>query len=779
MVHGLVAPWARWLMALALAACALIAVAPGAIGAKKGKPNLIVASVSEAPAALKEGMTFTAVESTRNAGRGTAGKSTVRYYLTTDAKRSLADRKASRTNPRTSAEDILLEGAREVGGLKAGKTSVGKKVTLQVPLGTPPGTYQLLACADDRGAVTETREDDNCRVAKRKRPLSSAAGMRVDAFSDTSYPADPEGVQVQIGLIRALYCSKPAKSKPLSLKTALANLRKKLPSKGWAAFKKSPAYKSAARAEQAAGSAIVKDAPGAALAALLRAHELEPREASHLANAAGVANAVGFPAEALALADAAATRDDPDSAAMGISRQAIALTNRGNALVQLGRHGEAKDSLEAALGLEPLLSEAASGLTAANACTGADPVPAFRRAEKRQPKRDPEKGPEPGSGTEPAVDVTQGKEHLLRDLHWPAAPRNAPAFHEFLKGFQTRESNALIRRVSRDNELRQQLRDEPGLLPLEREHRDELISFAHTATDTKETQDLQRRFFDAVGRTYEPSRRLWVDGDAVTDYQRFQEAAFDACEGTEEDWEVCFPREIQARCIGPTNQAHQEWLDRMNEAWQLGREYHRQRSLLASAVAAHLKDERAREVIKLFIEGEEASTLALLTQSASNWTSNIVVRKNADDVHYCIDDPIPPQLEDPGETPGAPAHPCEGDVKSFNLLWKLGPVTLKASCEELAVEGTTEGFIQAFLEVKYDYRGNKLTVFGGSKGEIGIENIAKADFKSGIYVSAGENGIEDLGWRVGPSYTIGGGIAEFNPSSTIDLSFVGALGGTK
>jgi len=61
MVHGLVAPWARWLMALAIALSALIALAPGAVGAKKGKPNLIVASVSEAPASLREGMTFTAV----------------------------------------------------------------------------------------------------------------------------------------------------------------------------------------------------------------------------------------------------------------------------------------------------------------------------------------------------------------------------------------------------------------------------------------------------------------------------------------------------------------------------------------------------------------------------------------------------------------------------------------------------------------------------------------------------------------------------------------------
>jgi tetratricopeptide (TPR) repeat protein len=766
----------RALLPIALVA---LAVTPGADAAKGGKPNLIVATVSEAPASLGEGATFTALDSTRNAGRGAAGKSTVRYYLTADAKRSLADRKSSKANPRTSAEDILLEGARELGALKAGATSVGRKVTLQVPLGTPAGTYQLLACADDRGAVSESREHDNCRVAKKKRPVASGPGMRVDAFSDTIFPTEDEDVQREIDFIKTLYCLSPAKSKALSLKAALANLHKKLPKAGWSAFAKSPSYKNATLAERAAGAAIVKDRPGAALAALVRAHELEPREASHLANAAGVANSVGFPAEALALADAAAVRDDRDATPMGISRQAVVLANRGNALVQLGRHAEAQDSLQAALGLEPLLSEAATGLTASQACTGANPIPAFRRAEKRQPERDPEEGPEPGSEDEPAVDVTKGKEHHLRDLQWPAAPRHTPAFFDFIVGFENRESAGLRRRVARDSELRTQLRDMPDVLPLERDHRDELITFAHTVTDTKVTRDLQSRFFAAVDKTWDVSHRMWVDGDAETEYQRFQKGAFDACENSEEDWEPCITRELQARCIGPTNQAHQEWLDRMNEAWQLGREYHRQRSLLSSAVAAHLKDEKAREVIKLFIEGEEFSTLALLTQSARNWAFNIDSRKNSEGTHYCIDDPLPPEAQDPGETPGAQASPCEGDVKSFNLLWKIGPVTLKASCEELALEGATEGFIQAFGEIKYDYRGNKITVFGGAKGEIGMENVLKGDFKSGIYVQVGDDGIQDLGWRVGPSYTVGGGPAEFNPSDTIDLSFVGALGGGK
>jgi hypothetical protein len=69
-------------------------------------------------------------------------------------------------------------------------------------------------------------------------------------------------------------------------------------------------------------------------------------------------------------------------------------------------------------------------------------------------------------------------------------------------------------------------------------------------------------------------------------------------------------------------------------------------------------------------------------------------------------------------------------------------------------------------------------VFGGAKGEIGVPGL-KGDFKSGVYVQVGDEGIQDVGWRVGPSYTVGDGPAEFNPSDTIDLSFVGALGGAR
>jgi tetratricopeptide (TPR) repeat protein len=763
---------ARVLVLVLLALAALIAVS-SADAKAKGKPNLIVSTISEAPASLSEGTKFTAVEGVRNSGRGGAGKSTVRYYLTTDAARSLRERKASRTNPRTSPSDILLTGVREVGELRAGGSSVSRKVSLEVPLGTPSGSYQLLACADDRGTVDETREDDNCRAAKKQRPVTSGGATRIDAFSDSAFPPDEEAIALQVGLLRTMYCTAPPKAKAFSLKTALASLKKKLPRAGWSAFAKSPSYKKAALAERAAGAAILRDSPGAALAALVRAHELEPREASHLINAAGVANSVGMPGEALALADAGAARDDTDIAPMGIARQAVALTNRGNALAQLGRFKEAGQSLSAAQGIEPLLSEAASGLAVAQACTGQDPVPAFRRSIKRQP----EKGPLPPPEDEPPADTDEkhGKETKLREIQWPALPINNPGFHDYIKGFDERESGVLLRRINRDRELRDQLAADQ-IHPLHRERREALISYAHIAVDTPKRKELQKAFFAAVDRTHEPVK-MFVDGNAPTEYSRWQDDAGQVCIDSEEDWDPCMAREMRSRCVGPTNSRHQQWLDYMTEAERLGRELVKEESLRASAVAANLKDPRAREVVELFIEGQEQSTLALLTQSARHWSGNVIAPRGSDGVYWCINTPMPPSgSADPGAADAPGNNPCEGDVKSINLLWSIGPVTLKASCEELALEGSTEGFFQAFGEIKYDYRGNKITVFGGAKAELGVPGL-KGDFKSGVYVQVGQDGLQDVGWRVGPSYTVGGGVAEFNPSDTIDMSFIGALGG--
>jgi hypothetical protein len=132
------------------AAVAVLTAAALSLGASTPKPDLIVSKLSAPPAALKVGDTFKARDTTKNRGKRPAGRSTNRYYLSLDAKKSKAD--------------VRLSGKRGVKGLAPGKAS-GGRATLTVPQ-VAAGSYFLLACADDRKKVKESNERNNCRASK-------------------------------------------------------------------------------------------------------------------------------------------------------------------------------------------------------------------------------------------------------------------------------------------------------------------------------------------------------------------------------------------------------------------------------------------------------------------------------------------------------------------------------------------------------------------------------------------------------------------------------------
>jgi hypothetical protein len=115
--------------------------------------NLATTVVTPAPAFPigMPGARFSVTDTVQNFGPGTARSSTSRYYLSVDAARNAGDR--------------LLSGSRAVPELAAGATHAGT-ATVTVPTTTPLGTYVLLACADDRGAVEEGEEGDNCLIAE-------------------------------------------------------------------------------------------------------------------------------------------------------------------------------------------------------------------------------------------------------------------------------------------------------------------------------------------------------------------------------------------------------------------------------------------------------------------------------------------------------------------------------------------------------------------------------------------------------------------------------------
>lgn len=113
-------------------------------------PDLVQLAVSSPPADVAAGMSFTVTDSVRNEGEIATSTTSTRYYLSTDTVKNTGD--------------VLLTGTRSVASLAIGATSTGSK-SVTTPLNLAPGTYYLLACADDTKAAVELREDNNCVVS--------------------------------------------------------------------------------------------------------------------------------------------------------------------------------------------------------------------------------------------------------------------------------------------------------------------------------------------------------------------------------------------------------------------------------------------------------------------------------------------------------------------------------------------------------------------------------------------------------------------------------------
>jgi hypothetical protein len=114
-------------------------------------PDLVVTAVSNPPATVAIGGSFVVTDTTMNqGGSATLVNTKTRYYLSLDTVRGAGDKR--------------LRGARNVPPLAAGASSTGSKTVL-VKSSTVPGTYFVIACADDRQAVAESNEGNNCRAS--------------------------------------------------------------------------------------------------------------------------------------------------------------------------------------------------------------------------------------------------------------------------------------------------------------------------------------------------------------------------------------------------------------------------------------------------------------------------------------------------------------------------------------------------------------------------------------------------------------------------------------
>src|SRR5262249_31674171 len=106
--------------------------------------DLIVSTLT-APAKGAAGGTITVSDTTTNSGGGPAAASTTRFYFS--------------ANSTLDAGDTPLAGAHSVPVLAAGAAS-GASTSLTLPA-VAPGTYYIIARADDDNVVQESKETDN------------------------------------------------------------------------------------------------------------------------------------------------------------------------------------------------------------------------------------------------------------------------------------------------------------------------------------------------------------------------------------------------------------------------------------------------------------------------------------------------------------------------------------------------------------------------------------------------------------------------------------------
>lgn len=167
-------PRRRLTRLLAAALPALLLLGPLQGPATAGPlPDLRVKRVSADASTVAQGGQLSVKDTTANTGRVKAGRSKTRYHLSRDRSYSRKDRAL---------------GIRKVPALKPDGKNTGSQ-TVVVPAATPTGQWYVLACADAKQQVKESKEGNNCRA-------TSDPVTVTEPTSTVTFPMEPDPLTV-------------------------------------------------------------------------------------------------------------------------------------------------------------------------------------------------------------------------------------------------------------------------------------------------------------------------------------------------------------------------------------------------------------------------------------------------------------------------------------------------------------------------------------------------------------------------------------------------------
>jgi tetratricopeptide (TPR) repeat protein len=590
-----------------------------------------------------------------------------------------------------------------------------------------------LACGGGGSAVSPTAN-----------PTSGAGGgTRIWAFSDGN-PVRPASTYAAELTARSAELCQTAEqgTKAMQLPQALASLDAALAgAAGPTALAKlasTQVGKSAAQAETVATAMIAKANPGGALAALLIAHKVDPKEARHLENAAVVATSLGYPQEALALLSGAAGLSESGSPEMGIDRTARMLNNQGYALIRLGRWSEAIPLLKTAIAREPLLNEAQRNLAVALLCIGnAAAAGEAKRAGARRNHFEDIGDPAKPQTFDPAkaYDLSKGKAVKLPALTYPKNLEEAAgAAPKFESDWRKRDSQAKAL-LSQALAYRAPFGTKSTLTWLRIVHIDDL------AGNPKATPQLAQLFTSWMAdlqHLLDLTNKWNSDfGNATTDcLNRFGQTGTAAID--------CW----NAWCAGAQPVAHTGWLSSVKQTDKSLRAWADSYSRFASGLAANLEDPAAHQWVLVDEQYWLISNYGLLLDYTQTWLGIMALGKGS---CFATATDAPSETSD-GDT--AAAVSCTDLIGGATFSLNLEVFTVNVSCEEVGIEGEApllEGGLAeagAFAALSYKFKDGSTTVFAGTYAKTNEIGGLSAGAKGGLYMTWDQGGnMQDVGMR--------------------------------
>lgn len=535
---------------------------------------------------------------------------------------------------------------------------------------------------------------------------------------------------------------------------------------GVRAFAASPESKSAALASQAALEASLSGHPAAALAALLTAHRLAPKNAEIMVNLGGALALFGLGGEALTVL-AAAEKLPTGVGALGWPGRASLLNNRGYALLRLGRHAEAETALSGASRLAPNLAEAQTNLARALACQGKldQAVIAARRGSRRTAAETAKHGtpvppeavvelPQPVPGEDapdethrPAssvFDVSRGRGFNLPNLKLPQTPADAVALlpvYQKLRDDLRAQDEAIS---ARQQALQLQLRARAGTPRLVEQRRNALLSAIYRSGD----EPRLARLWQAEARAEQAVSDIWTDfwhcsGGCKIDQFIEQASASTDYTGT-----------LRALCVPALQSANNSWRGAMHahttELAKAAEASYR----LETGLAANYSDPLWHELASLQAEKGALSALLTLVGGAERWSADVTRFKDG-----CV------------ASTGAPPAPDKvAEALTFDRTASckelFGTAALKASfkiveisvaCETVALKASTPGWVGAFGKLEKNFMTDDVTVSAGAEAGVTMPGtVAGVKGSAGFYLTVdGAGELKDLGTLAEANATAG------------------------